>query len=457
MKADVAMPSPSFVYKPIPEVAVSDSPLSTFSLNVSDVSYKLALTSFQHRQLPPKAQVRSEEFLNAFNYHDPEPKRGQPIALNWEMARSPFSHNRDLLRFSVKTAAAGREKHRPLNIVIALDNSGSMTRSDRQKMIEAAFVSLGKMLKPQDRLSVVTFSLKPELWIEGLRGDAVGQLANQVRTLIPQGGTNLETGIELAYEVARKHFIERGNNRIVLFTDGAANVGETMPISLKKLVEENRKRGIALDCFGIGWEDYNDNLLEPLTRNSDGRYSFLKDVNDVNEQFTKKIAGALNVAASNVKVQVEFNSDRVEVYRQMGYERHQLRAQDFRNNAVDAAELSAAESGNALYSIKVKAEGMGPVAIVRVRYKDPETEQYLEKSWTIPHQKKSIALQKSSAAMRLASVATVFGEWLAGNKYSLNLSLPELSALIADSKEAFPYDSEPDNLKFMLRMAQQIK
>ena len=257
---------------PQPEVQTCDSAFSTFSLNVSDVSFKLAGASLEKGVMPDPASVRSEEFINAFDYRDPEAPPGVPVAFAWERARYPFAHNRDLLRFSLKTAAQGRQSGRPLNLVLLLDNSGSMERADRVRIIREALKVLAGQLQAQDKFSVVTFSRTARLWVDGVAGDQAGKAAEEVGGLTPQGGTNLEEAMNLAYQTALRHYQANGINRVVLLTDGAANLGNVEPESLKQKVEANRKQGVALDCFGIGWEGYNDDLLEVLSRNGDGRY-----------------------------------------------------------------------------------------------------------------------------------------------------------------------------------------
>ena len=152
-----------------------------------------------------------------------------------------------------------------------------------------------------------------------------------------------------------------------------------------KRSRRNRKQGIALDCFGIGWEGYNDDLLEVLSRNGDGRYGFINTPEEAATGFAAQLAGALHVAAADVKVQVEFNPKRVTSYRQIGYAKHQLTKEQFRDNTVDAAEIGAAESGNALYVVEVNPQGEGPLATVRVRYKVPGTTEYREQAWAVPY------------------------------------------------------------------------
>jgi Mg-chelatase subunit ChlD len=446
--------SPSPV--PQPEVQTRDNAFSTFSLNVSDVSFKLAAASLLKGVLPDPASIRSEEFINAFDYRDPEPPAGVPVAFASERARYPFAQNRDVLRFSVKTAAAGRPAGQPLNLVLLLDSSGSMERADRVRILHEAMRVLATQLQVQDTLSVVTFARTARLWVDGVPGIQAGRVADELSNLTPEGGTNLEEAMNLAYQTALRHYMPNGVNRVVLLTDGAANLGDTDPEALKKKVEANRKQGIALDCFGIGWEGYNDDLLEVLTRNGDGRYGFLNTPEEAATEFAGQLAGALHVAASDVKVQVEFNTNRVVSYRQIGYARHQLTKEQFRDNAVDAAEIGAAESGNALYVIEINPQGDGPLATVRVRYKIPGTADYREQAWTVPFTGNSALLEQASPAIRLSATASAFSEWLAASPYATEVTPDLLIHYLNGIPAVYGADSRPQKLEWMIRQAKAL-
>jgi Mg-chelatase subunit ChlD len=441
---------------PQPEVQACDNAFSTFSLNVSDVSFKLAAGSLEKGMMPEAASVRNEEFINAFDYRDPEPPPGVPIAFAWEQAQYPFAHNRDILRFSLKTAATGREAGRPLNLVLLLDNSGSMERADRVHIIHEALRVLASQLKPEDKLSVVTFARTARLWVDGAPGNEAAKVAEEVSGLTPQGGTNLEEAMNLAYQTALRHYLANGVNRVVLLTDGAANLGNVEPEVLKQKVESNRKQGIALDCFGIGWEGYNDDLLEVLSRNGDGRYGFINTPEEAATEFAGQLAGALHVAASDVKVQVEFNPNRVTAYRQIGYAKHQLTKEQFRDNTVDAAELGAAEAGNALYVVKVNPRGEGPLGTVRVRYKVPGTTDYHEHEWPVPYRGNAVSLEQATPAMRLAATASAFSEWLAASPYAGEVTPDSLIGYLRGVPEVYGADERPKRLEWMIRQAKSL-
>jgi Mg-chelatase subunit ChlD len=441
---------------PQPEVQTATDPFSTFSLNVSDVSFQLAAASLEQGALPAPGSIRTEEFINAFDYRDPMPVGNAPVAFAWERARDAFAHNRDLLRFSIKTAATGREATKPLNIVLLVDNSGSMERADRVRIRHECLRILASQLQPQDRISVVTFARTARLAADGIPGNQAGALADQIGSLTPEGGTHLEGALDLAYQTARRHFSPTGINRVVLLTDGAANLGDVSPDSLRRRVEDNRRQGVALDCFGIGWEGLNDDLLESLSRNGDGRYGFINTPEAATANFAAQLAGALQVAASDVKVQVEFNPLRVTTHRQVGYARHQLKKEQFRDNTVDAAELAAAEAGNALYVVQSNPAGSGPIATVRVRFKVPGTADYREQSWEVPYEGSARALDQSSPALRLASVASNFAEWLAQSPHAAEVTPDRLLPLLNGIPQSQPGDPRPARLESMIRQARSI-
>jgi hypothetical protein len=221
---------------------------------------------------------------------------------------------------------------------------------------------LATQLQPQDKLSIITFARTPRLWRTAWPATRPAKSPRASGEITPQGGTNIATALDLGYRTALKHYQAGSINRVVLLTDGAANLGDVKPDALKQKVEAHRKQGIALDCFGIGWEGYDDQILEALSRNGDGRYGFINTPEEAATEFAGQLAGALRVAASDVKVQVEFNPRRVTAYRQIGYAKHQLKKEQFRDNTVDAAEIGAAESGNALYVVEVNPRGEGDLA-----------------------------------------------------------------------------------------------
>jgi len=438
------------------EVLTSSNAFTTFSLNLSDVAFRLAQASLQNGVMPEAASMRTEEFINAFDYRDPEPAPGAPVGFAWERAGDPFAHHRDFLRFSIKAAAQGRQAGRPLNLVLLLDKSGSMERADRVEIIAQALHVLASQLQPDDTLSVVVFARRAHLFVDGVSGKEAEQIAKKLRDLTPEGGTNLEEAMKLAYATAMRHYLAKGENCVVLMTDGAANLGNVDPNVLKKSVEENNKQGIALDCFGVGWDGYNDNLLETLSRAGHGRYGFINTPEEAATEFAGKLAGALRVAAADVKVQVEFNPRRVISYRQIGYAKDQLQKEDFRNNDVKAAQISAAESGTALYTVEINAAGEGDIGTVHVRFRVPGTQNYEEHEWTVPYTGASASLDKASSTMRLAATAAAFCEWLAHSPYAVEVTPVKLIGYLNGVPQSYGADERPAQLLTMILQARSV-
>jgi|GEM_PF-2497206 len=443
---------------PKAEKSTREAPVSTFSLNVSDVSFKLAQAALSTQRIPAAELIRTEEFVNSFNYGDPTPRENEAVTLNWEIAQHPFAHNRQIVRFSLQTQAAGRAANQPLNLNLLIDNSGSMQRPDRRAILEQSLQALQGKLTDQDRLNIVLFARQPTLIANA--STVSDQRAAIARALDyqPQGGTNLESGLKVAYDTAGASYNPAASNRVILMTDGAANLGDVDSANLAQMVIEQRKQGIALDAYGIGWEDYNDALLEEITRNGDGRYAFLNSADTAAADFAEKLAGTLRVGAADVKVQIIWNPERVTAYRQIGYDLHQLREQDFRDNTVDAAEIGEAESGTALYVLKINSdpELTGALGKLQVRYRVPATGEYVERAWPLEMPRQIPDLDAAPASLRLAATSALFAERLANNPYAANYNFDELEALTRGLPEAFPTQSRVTELQNMIQTANTL-
>lgn len=443
---------------PKPEKLTAEAPFSTFSLNISDVSFKLAQAALENSRVPPSGQIRTEEFVNSFDYGDPAPRPDEPVSLHWEMAQHPFEHDRQVVRFSLQTQASGRESGQPLNLSLLLDNSGSMQRPDRQAILKNSLQTLEAKLTAQDRLNIILFARQPRLIAEAQTRASQKAAVENALAYRPEGGTNLEAGLKAAYESARRNYLPAGSNRVILLTDGAANLGNVNAGDLADYVVEQRKQGIALDAYGIGWDDYNDALLEEITRNGDGRYAFLNSVEDASEDFSEKLAGTLRVAAANVKVQIEWNPERVQRYRQIGYDLHQLKKEDFRDNTVDAAEIGEAESGTALYVLKIDddPEIIGGLGTLHVRYLEPASGVYREHSWPLPMPRKVPTAMAASPSIRLAMSSAFFGERLSDSPYASGYNFSDLYSMTTGLPEAFPNQPRVAQMQSMLLQASEL-
>jgi hypothetical protein len=331
-----------------------------------------------------------------------------------------------------------------------------MERLDRVESVKNAFELLASQLNPQDQVTLVSFARNPRLLADRVPGDKAGGLAGLVETTPSEGGTNLEEALRMGIEKAGAQKLEGGQNRIILLTDGAANLGNAKPEDLAKLIEQMRQEGIAFDACGVGADGLNDDILESLTRQGDGRYYFLDRPEDADDGFAKQIAGALRPAARNVKVQVNFNPERVGRYKLYGFEKHLLKKEDFRNDSVDAAELAAEEAGNAIYQVEVLPEGQGEIGNVSVRFQDMESGQMVEKKWTIPYDAQAVHLDEAAGSMRLAAGAALLGEKLQGSVIGEAVAMDRLSVIINTLPADFPSDERVKALVDMTGKAREL-
>lgn len=429
---------------------------STFSLHVSDVSFKLALDALARGQWPEAAKIRIEEFVNAFDYGDPLPCSDDKVACVVEQSIHPFIQQRNILRVSMRTSAEGRAQSTPLRLTLVLDNSGSMERIDRQQAVRRALSLLAQQLSPHDQVTLISFARQPRLLAENVPGAAAGKLVEMLGQLPSEGGTNIEAALKLAFEKANSQQAPGVQNRVVLLTDGAVNLGNADPESLSKMVESMRSAGIAFDAAGISAEGLNDEVLEALTRKGDGRYYLLDGEESSGGRFAQQIAGALRPSASNVKVQIEFNPRRVGQYKLLGFEKHILQQQDFRNDAVDAAEMAAAEAGVAVYQVEAKPDGEGDIGSVSVRFRDLATGQMVEQRWPIPYEPNATRPDQASASLRLATAAAMLAARLRGEPLGDTVDLRALSDLVAGLPEQQQLNPRVQELKLMIEQARQL-
>lgn len=443
------------VSESLDEKSAEKEAFSTFSLHVSDVSFKLAMSALGKGEWPEASKIRIEEFVNAFDYHDPLPTCDERVACQLEQSIHPFLLNRNLMRVSMRTAETGRSSSTPLRLVLLLDNSGSMERPDRRETVKRAFELLTKQLRSNDQITLISFASTPRLLADKISAEDAGQLVSLVDGLPSEGGTNIEEALLLAFEKAREQFLANAQNRIVLLTDGAVNLGDADPDSLAGLVTLMRDSGVAFDAAGISAQDLNDDVLESLTRKGDGRYYLLDSLEDADDGFAQQIAGALRPAAKNVKVQIEFNPERVGKYKLLGFEKHILKKEDFRNDKVDAAEMAAAEAGVAVYQFETKPDGDGDIGSVSVRFRDVSSGQMVENRWPIPYEPNTSRPEDATPSMKVATAAAMLAAKLKGEALGESVELSTLNSII-DSLPEEEQNKRVNQLRTMIQSARDI-
>lgn len=328
-------------------------PLSTFSADVDTASYSNARRLINDGITVPEDAVRIEEFLNYFNYNYDNPQDGEKFGQYIEIADCPWNADSKLMMIGIQGDRMKKSETPPSNLVFLIDSSGSMNAYDKLPLVQQAFSMLSENLTEYDRISIVTYAGSSKTIIKGADGTQQDDIIDALYSITASGGTNGEGGIETAYEIAEEYFIEGGNNRVILATDGDLNIGASSEEELTKLIESKRDKGIYLSVLGFGTGNYKDARMEAVADNGNGNYSYIDSVDEARRVLVEEMNGTLFTIAKDVKIQVEFNPAQVESYRLVGYDNRIMNAEDFYDNTKDAGEVGAGHSVTALYEIKL--------------------------------------------------------------------------------------------------------
>ncbi len=409
---------------------------STFSIDVDTASYTLARRYLVEGQLPTKEQIRTEEFVNYFKGDVPPPTEGT-FAVATEFAPSLFGDDSNtwMLRVAVRGKEVSKAERQPVALTFVVDVSGSMREGARLELVKHSLRLLVSQMDASDSISLVKFSNDAALILPMTSARQKDLIESAIHPLQPEGSTNTEAGLRMGYEQALAALTPNANNRVVLLTDGVANVGITDPNALVQMVERQRKAGIYLNTVGVGMNNHNDNLLEQLANKGDGLCNYVDDEQEVRRALVDNFTGAFQVIARDVKVQVEFDPAQVERYRLLGYENRAIADADFRNDKVDAGEVGAGHQVVALYEIvRRNTTGDGPLATVRLRWKPPfqagvpQDEQGAAQELAQPvHAAQSAAsYAATSAGYRRSVLVAQFAEFLRRSVHARRDSLERL-------------------------------
>lgn len=363
--------------------AVSAAPLSTFAADVDTASYTNIRRMILAGQSVPPDAVRIEEMINYFKYDYPAPDGNDPFSVTTEICDCPWNDDTKLLRIGVQAEQPeDLDTRKPTNLVFLIDVSGSMYTDDKLPLVQKAFSMLTENLGENDRVSMVTYAGSDSIVLEGATGLDGVEIREAIDGLEAGGSTYGSAGIMTAYDLAEKYFIENGNNRIILATDGDLNVGVTSEGDLKRLVEEKRKTGVFLSVLGFGTENIKDNKMETLADNGNGGYYYIDSELEAKRVLVEELGGTLNTVAKDVKFQVEFNPAYIKGYRLIGYENRLMAAEDFANDAKDGGEIGEGHRVTALYELVFNDSAMSIPGAPELKYQDSssgraDTEEYL--------------------------------------------------------------------------------
>jgi Ca-activated chloride channel family protein len=432
---------------------------STFGLDVDTGSYTVARRYLADGHLPDPASVRVEEWLNYFDYGDPAPARGD-FAIRAEGGPSPFAQGPEyrLLRFNVKARQVKAESRRPAVLTFVIDISGSMARENRLGLVKKALSLLLDQLRPDDRVGLVVFGTHARLLLEPTNDrEAIRQA---VQRLTPEGSTNTEEGLVLGYEVAGRNFRMNAANRIILCSDGVANVGRTGPEAILERIGRESRRGIELTTLGFGMGNYNDHLMEQLADKGEGRYAYIDSLDEARRVLVVELTGTLQTVAQNAKAQVEFNPVVVASYRLLGYENRAIPNDRFRDDTVAAGQIGAGHGVTALYEIELRKDAPHweqPVATLHLRYKVPGVGNTTETLRQVGFQDFAPAWEQASPAFRLSTLVAELAEILKGSPWAKPAALSDVARRIREAARQFPGNEKVAELAELAAKAARIK
>lgn len=403
-----------------PYVLALENAFSTFSIDVDTAAYGLARRELLDGSLPDTEAVRTEEFVNSFDYNYRPPAGRQTFAVHTEMAPSPFRRSMELMRVGIKGRRIGRDDHRNAVLTLVVDTSGSMSTPERLGLVKKSLALLLDQLSPEDQVAIVQFGGDARLVLEHTPVSEKGAILAAVQALQPGGPTQFDEGLELGYQLAADGFQGGDSNRIIIMSDGVANLGELDPEAILEQVADYRRQGIYLSVLGFGAGIYDDDLLERLANRGDGMYAYVDTMDEARQLFVDQLAATLHVIASDVKIQIEFNPDRVLRYRQLGYENRQLTKEQFRDDTVDAGEVGSGQSVTALYDVELKPGGAAddPIATVYVRYRRADNGAVEEISSRVMESARAARFEEADVRFQLAALVAEFAEKLRRSPYS---------------------------------------
>ncbi len=438
-------------------------PLSTFSIDVDEASYSNVRRYLQNGSLPPAGAVRIEEMINYFDYEYPQPQKEHPFSVITEIAECPWNTKHKLVHIGLQGKTLPVDNLPNSNFVFLIDVSGSMDEPNKLPLVQTSLNILTDQLREKDKVAIVVYAGNAGLVLPSTNGSNKMKIKEAIDNLEAGGSTAGGEGIQLAYKIARESFIKDGNNRVILATDGDFNVGASSDDDLVRLIEKERKSGIFLSVLGYGMGNYKDNKMQQLADKGNGNHSYIDNVNEAKKVLANEFGSTLFTIAKDVKIQVEFNPQKVQSYRLIGYENRMLAAEDFNDDQKDAGELGSGHTVTALYEVipvGVKDEftksvddlkyqsgrnlinNSNEIMTIKLRYKKPDEE--VSKLIVHPVIDEIKSLAGTSDNFRFSAAVAEFGlllrksEYKAGSNYQQVISLSKS----AKGKDSYGYRNE---------------
>jgi Ca-activated chloride channel family protein len=438
-----------------PYVDPEEDEVSTFGLDVDTASYTIAQRAVDEGGFPDPATVRVEEWVNAFD-QGYEPPLEDTFAIVADGGPTPFiAQDEVLLRVGLQARDVRNRARDDAALTFVIDTSGSMAQDGRLELVKDSLRVLVDRLGDRDRVSIVTFGDEARVVLPPTWASDSGRIIGSIEELWPGGSTNLEAGLRLGYELARETLTEDGIDRVVLASDGVANVGLTEPEEILGRIREDASAGIELVSVGVGMGDYNDVLLEQLADQGDGFYAYVNELDEAHRLFAEDLTGTLQTVALDARAQVEFDRDRVQAYRPIGYENRAIADDDFENDEVEAGAIGAGHAVTVLYALQLSHD-VGPgdrLATVRLRWNDPDGGLAREIERQIQAGDLGRSFHDTSEHLRFDALVAATAEVLRGSQWTGHLDLVDVASIADEESGSLP---PTDEVHEFLRLLDQL-
>ncbi len=424
----------------------SEDRLSTFSIDVDTGAYTVARKKLQNGQIPPAASVRVEEYVNYFRYDYPSHDRGA-FGVHLEAAPSPFTAKDDtyLVRVGVQGKRISTAERKPVHLTFLVDVSGSMGAPDKLPLAQNSLRMLTNNLRENDTVALATYAGRVAKILPPTGMHHRGRILEAINHLHSGGGTGMNDGMKLAYEMAMQAHQPGHVNRVIVLSDGDANIGPSSHEQILDGIKSYVDEGVTMSTIGFGMGNYKDTMMEQLANRGNGNYYYIDSEKEARKVFGDQLDGTLQVIAKDVKIQVEFDPDAIPNYRLIGYENRDIADKDFRNDKVDAGEIGAGHTVTALYEVTVNPEAKGRLATVRVRHKQPQGFEAAEQEFYLRNGDVRSKLSDASKDFQFAAAVAGFAEILRDSPYAENLSL----ALVSEVAEGATSSRQADRKEFL--------
>lgn len=430
--------------------------LSTFAADVDTASYTIMRRKLNEGAMPPPAAVRVEEFVNYFRYAFPAPQPGSPFAVVMDAVPSPLSPGRDIVRVGVATQERANNERKPAHLVFLVDVSGSMSSPDKLALAQQSLRILTNNLKDGDTVALVTYAGATRVVLPATGLEHKAQILAAIEELSAGGSTAMSSGIDLAYQQAMAHLTPDSISRVIVCTDGDANVGSHTHSEMLKLIAGRAKEGVTLSTIGFGMGNYKDELMEQLADKGNGNNFYIDSLAAAKKVFQQQLGSTLEVVAKDVKLQVDFDPALVARYRLVGYENRDIRDDDFRNDKVDAGEIGAGHQVTALYEIERTEAGVksgAPLGTVRIRHKQPRGEKATELAVAMPRGP-AASFANAETDLRFAFAVAAFADVLRHGQDAEHWSLAQIRDL---ARNAAGDDADRKELVALIERAMTLQ